>query len=165
MHPAHKVHTWDAADLGTAGAEQEHWWGHAVIWHTKIWDVPAPSGNLAGSSVAWPLLLPLPDLSLGEHWPYQLAGGCLLPRLLPPQLPQGPVLSADLLQQPVQIHRGSQMGAHALLNPSTCFQKQNQCSKPLIPWGMEHEPLGDMKTCATQLFSSSIPLLLSRCAG
>lgn len=167
LHPSHKVHTWDVADLGTAGAEQEHWWGQAVIWHTKNWDVPAPSGNLvAPLCPGLSSLLCLPylmyGLSLEEHWPYQLAEGCLLPPLLPPQLPQGPILSAYLLQQPVRIRGGSQMRAHTLLNPSTYFQKQNQCSKPLIPWGMEQEPLGDMKTCAAQLFSSSISLLLSQ---
>lgn len=101
-------------------------------------------------------------LSLQEHWSYQLAGECLPPHPLSPLMSQGLALGTFLLQQPVQICGGLQMRAPTLLNPSTCSQKQNQCSKPLIPWGVEQEPPGGLKTCATQLLSSSISLLLSQ---
>lgn len=101
-------------------------------------------------------------LSLGDHWPYQLAGRCLLPHLLSPLTPHGPALGASLLQQPMWISEGSQMRALTLLNPSTCSQKQNQCLTPLIPWEMEQEPLWRVENwCYSALLLLPISLLLS----
>lgn len=128
---------------------------------------PSPIRKFGCSSVPWPLLFALPALS--DVW-LILGGALALPAgcgmsaaptsastVAPgphPECLSAAAASADLWRLTDESPHTPQ--------PKYIFQKQNQCSKLLIPWGMEQEPLGDVKTCATQLFSSSISLLLSQ---